>query len=121
VLWSLLEPKKLSKTMKSALEEPSNKLYVSSITAWEILILVEKKQVTLNTDDPPGWIRSNFREIPLIELPINNEIAIQSRLIDLPQKDPADRFLAAAAIVHDMAFVTANKQFGQSKQLRIIF
>jgi PIN domain nuclease of toxin-antitoxin system len=36
------------------------------------------------------------------------EVAVESRAIRLPHQDPADRFLAATARVHDLALVTAD-------------
>ena len=40
---------------------------------------------------------------------INHEVAMQSRLIKLPHQDPADRFIAASAVVYDLVLVTADK------------
>ncbi len=36
LLWALLEPQKLSENARGILEEPSNTLFVSSASAWEI-------------------------------------------------------------------------------------
>ena len=43
-----------------------------------------------------------------IEAPINLEVAIESRRVNLPHQDPADRFLAATAIIYDLTLVTAD-------------
>jgi len=37
-------------------------------------------------------------------------LAIESRQVNLPHQDPADRFLAATATVYDLTFVTADKR-----------
>ncbi len=120
VLWSLSEPQKLNQRIADVLEDEKNVLCVSSITVWEILVLSEKSKISIETNDLPNFLRKVFRKIPFIELPINNEIAIQSRLIDLPQKDPADRFIGATALFHDMTLVTEDTLFKQNKKLKIL-
>ncbi len=120
VLWSLSEPQKLTERIAEVLENEKNTLYVSSVTIWEILVLSEKSKISLHADDLPDFLRKAFRKIPFIELPINNEIAIKSSLIDLPQQDPADRFIGATALFHDMILVTVDKLFCQNNELKIL-
>ncbi len=116
LLWSLLEPEKLSKRVASELEDPSNERWVSPISIWEVLILAERGRVILNPD-PLTWIRNLLRTIPLKEAPLNHEVAIQSRTIDLRHQDPVDRFLAATAIVYDLTLVTADERLLVSRTL----
>ncbi len=116
LLWSLLEPEKLSKRVASELEDPSNENWVSPISIWEVLILAERGRVILNPD-PLTWIRNLLRTIPLKEAPLNHEVAIQSRTIDLRHQDPVDRFLAATAIVYDLTLVTADERLLVSRTL----
>jgi len=113
-LWSLLEPSKLAKAVAAELESPSNELWLSPISTWELLILVEKGRVVLNAE-PRKWIRDVFSKIPFKEAPINHDVAIQSRLLDLLHQDPADRFLIATALVYDLTLVTADERLIQSK------
>lgn len=119
VIWGALEPKNLPDLFKEALEDDHIHLHVSAITAWEVLILNEKSQIDLHTDEPANWISKVYKETPITVLPINHEIAIQSRLIDLPQKDPADRFIGATATVFNMPLMTVDKLFTRSKLIRI--
>ena len=55
---------------------------------------------------------------PLREAPVNHEVALQSRSIDLKHQDPADRFIAATALVYDLVLVTADKRLLESEQVR---
>jgi PIN domain nuclease of toxin-antitoxin system len=41
-LWSLIDPGQLSKRVADELVDPSNELWVSPISTWEILLLSEK-------------------------------------------------------------------------------
>lgn len=108
-LWSLLEPAHLTRRARAELEDQSNELWLSPISTWEVLILAEKGRIVLNME-PRIWIETAFLQIPLREAPLTHEVAIQSRFIDLPHQDPADRFLAATAIVYDLTLLTADER-----------
>ena len=58
--------------------------------------------------------------MPFKQAMINHEVAIQSRLVDLPHQDPADRFLAATAMVYDLILVTADLRLLSSKQFSVL-
>ena len=118
LLWSLLDPKHLTKQVSVELENPSNELWLSPISSWEIIILVEKGRVILDSD-PVSWIRRVFRKISFTEAPITHEVAIQSRIVDLPHQDPADRFLAATALVYELTLVTADERLLNSKEYSV--
>ena len=115
LLWSLLEPSRLSQRMTHALTNEENLLWVSPITTWEILMLIEKGRVTVDFD-PGEWIRDIFTKAPFKEAPLNHEIALQSRQIQLPHKDPADRFIAATAVVYGLTLATADNRLLASDQ-----
>ena len=108
VLWSLLEPARLTTRVAAELENPANDLWVSPLSIWEILVLAEKGRVILEPD-PLTWIRKVFQTIPFKEALLNHEIAIQSRLITLPHQDPVDRFLAATAVVYGPTLTPADE------------
>ena len=107
ILWSAAEPHRLSPNVAEALESQSNELWFSPISVWEILALAEKGRISLGANTVKA-VREIFSTIPLKEAPLNQEVAIQSRLVNLPHQDPADRFLAATAVVYDLTLVTAD-------------
>ena len=109
ILWSLADPAKLSREVAKELESESNELWYSPISVWEIMLLAEKGQIAVGSDIEAS-VRDMFKKIPLIEAPLNFEVALQSRLIDLPHQDPADRFLAATAKVYNLKLVTADSR-----------
>ena len=119
-LWSILEPSKLSKQVTDVLENASNEFWLSPITTWEIMILAEKNRITLNGSNPSNWIKKVYSRIPFKEAPLNHEIALQSRLPDLPHQDPADRFLVATALIYNLIFITADHSILSCKQIRIL-
>ena len=108
LLWSLLEPERLSNKVTRELENPANEIWISPVTTWEIIILVEKGRVELN-DEPVAWMQNVLNSVPFKQATLNHEVAMQSRLIKLPHQDPADRFIAASAAVYDLILVTSDK------------
>ncbi len=106
-IWSLLDPAKLSRRVRAELEGPDNELWLSPISAWELVVLIEKGRVEVDKDPVP-WVADVLRASALREAAVTHEVAVESRLIDLPHQDPADRFLAATARVYDLTLVTAD-------------
>ena len=115
-LWSMLEPSQLSQRVATELENPINELWLSPIVVWETLMLAERGRVTVEPD-AERWIRRACQTVPFREAPVNHEVAIQSRTIDLEHQDPADRFLAATALVYDLTLVTADERLLRSRRI----
>jgi PIN domain nuclease of toxin-antitoxin system len=119
IIWSAAEPERLPKAVVRALESDKNELWFSPISIWEILLLAEKKRIKLKPDPEKG-VRNLIKQLPLREAAINQEVAIMSRRIDLPHNDPADRFLAATAVIYDLTLATADKRLIQSKYYSVL-
>ena len=119
ILWSAAEPEKLSQNITEDLKNDSNELWFSPISVWEILLLAEKGRISIGADIEKS-VREIFRKIPLNEATLNHEVAIQSRLVRLPHEDPADRFLAATAIVYDFILVTADSRILSAKDVPVL-
>jgi PIN domain nuclease of toxin-antitoxin system len=106
-IWSLLEPAKLKKRVREELAAVDNELWLSPISTWELLVLIDKGRVAVDRD-PVQWVTEALRSVPLREASLTHEVAVESRLLDLPHQDPADRFLAATARVYDLTLVTSD-------------
>ncbi len=104
-LWSLQDASRLGKRLQQELENPDNELWLSPISTWEALALHAKGRVTLRGDLSQWVARATA---PFREAPLTHEIALVARQLPLPQQDPADRFLAATALVLGLTFVTAD-------------
>ncbi len=105
-LWTMHDPRRLGRTLLRELRNKENELWLSPISTWEALTLHSKRRVNLG-EDIAGWLRratAGTREAPL-----THEIALAARELPLHQ-DPADRFLAATALVLDLVLATADKR-----------
>lgn len=72
-------------------------------------MLAEKGRITLSMK-PSQWIRKSWEECSLKEAALNSSVAIRSRELELPHQDPADRFLAATALVYELRLVTCDQR-----------
>lgn len=118
-LWSLLEPERMGAGVRKALQGPENEVWLSPISIWEALMLIERGRLTLDTD-PLEWIEAMVRALPRREAPLTHEVAVESRRIKLPHQDPADRFLAATAAVYQLTLVTADERLLHSKGFAVM-
>ncbi len=109
ILWSVSSPEKLSPSVLAEVQNETNELWFSPISAWETILLAEKRRVILESEASECF-REIIRELSLSEAPLNLEVAVRSRDIKLPHQDPADRFLAATALVYGLKLVTSDER-----------
>jgi PIN domain nuclease of toxin-antitoxin system len=108
-IWYLLGNERLSQTLRGAIANKNNELWLSPISVWETLILAEKGRIVLKPD-PPTWIQNSLQQLDTKEASLCNDIAILSRQLQLEHQDPADRFIAATAIHLRLTLATVDQQ-----------
>jgi PIN domain nuclease of toxin-antitoxin system len=122
VVWLALEPGLISKKARTAIEEARQRgegLAISDLTLLEIAMIASKNRIKLNAT------LENFLtevEARFIVLPISGRICV--RALGLPPnypKDPADRIIAATALVEGIPLVTADADIQKSKALHTIW
>jgi PIN domain nuclease of toxin-antitoxin system len=118
-VWSQLEPDRLSRKVRTALEDPEAELWLSPISVWEVLLLIERGRVTVR-GEPTSWVREALRVSPLREAPLTHAVALQSGRVTLPHRDPADQFLAATARLLDLALVTADTRLLAARPCKLL-
>jgi PIN domain nuclease of toxin-antitoxin system len=104
-LWALHDPSRLSHRVRDVLRNPANELWLSPVSTWEALLLNAKGRIRLPAN-LSEWLTA--ATAPLREAPLTHEIVLIAQQLPLPQRDPADRFLAATAQVMDLTLVTAD-------------
>ncbi len=118
-LWSLLEPEHLTRRVVRALEDRANELWLSPISMWELLLLVNKRRVRLNKG-VEDWVADAMRTVPLQEAALTHEVALETLRIKLPHRDPADAFLAATARVFDLTLITADERLIRAQGISVL-
>ena len=106
-LWSFQDPRLLGRRVQRELRAPENELWLSPISTWEALTLNAKGRIRLR-GDLADW--ATHATAPFHEAPLTHEIAIAARQLPLAHQDPADRFLAATALVLGLTLVTADPE-----------
>lgn len=111
-IWWISNPEKLPlKAVKAInLAREKNSVVISSISTWEIALLVEKGRLELSID-VRDWVRK-IEGLPFVRFAaVDNTISLRS--VFLPgvfHADPADRIITATAITMGIPLITKDEK-----------
>jgi PIN domain nuclease of toxin-antitoxin system len=108
-IWYLSGSARFPKRYRESLNRDNNQIWLSPISVWETLILAEKGKLSLKPE-PISWIQQSLKRWPIKEAPLNIQVSIRSRQLDLPHQDPADRFISATALIYDLTLMTIDER-----------
>lgn len=118
-VWALLQPDQIAGDTSAVLEDTSNELWLSPVSVWELLMLVERGRVKL--DRPPReWVSEALDAWPIRDAPLNRAVALRSRSVELQHEDPADRFIASTALEYDLVLVTRDARLLASREVTVL-
>jgi PIN domain nuclease of toxin-antitoxin system len=103
VIWSLIEPEKISTNFLRDIVEPKNQVWVSSISLWEMVTKMKIGKLKLEEGFYDQVLEQGFQILPF-------EANHALRVFDLPlhHKDPFDRGLLAQASCEKFKLFTAD-------------
>jgi PIN domain nuclease of toxin-antitoxin system len=119
-VWWLSDPDKIPARSRKLLTQAAEQttIYISCISAWEIMLLEAKHRLQFSTD-AEDWIRK-AEALPFLRfVPVDNTIAMRS--VRLPQpfpKDPADRIIVASAVILGATLITADARIRSYRHVR---
>ncbi len=111
-LWWISNPEKLSIAANQAIDQAitESSIIISSISVWEVALLVEKGRLKLSID-VRDWVRKT-ESLPFVRfVPVDNTISLRST--SLPGQfhpDPADRIITATALTMGLPLVTKDEK-----------
>jgi PIN domain nuclease of toxin-antitoxin system len=105
-IWSQLDPARIGKRAATVLSSGDNELWLSPVSVWEALTLMQKGRVRV--ENPFIWVERAAEQ--LREAPLTREIVSVGMALPLSHADPADRFLAATAKVLKLTLLTADRR-----------
>lgn len=113
-------PVKARRAIERAVAGPEP-LTVSSISVWEIAMLVGAGRLTL-TLDLNVWL-GEVERLPFLSfVPVDNRIAARAvTLEDFPHRDPADRMITATALTLGATLVTADQRLRGYARLKTVW
>ena len=122
-VWWISAPEELSEEARKTVDKAAAEdgIFVSSISVWEVALLVRKSRLKL-TMDLHDWVTKS-ESLPFLNfVPVDNEIALRAiRLPGYPHKDPADRMIIATAISLGKALVTKDKRIRKYSRVPTIW
>jgi PIN domain nuclease of toxin-antitoxin system len=106
-LWMALAPEHLGDDSRSMLADRRNALFLSIVSAWEIVLKNARGKLELPMD-APTYLRSRLARsgAELLNLSLDHLFALSS----LPDRhrDPFDRLLVAQAKIEGMSLISAD-------------
>lgn len=111
-LWWLSNPEKLSAKATISINEAveTNGLVISSISTWEIALLVARGRLQLAIDTR-DWVRKTEGLTFVRFAPVDNTISLRS--VSLPGEfhaDPADRIITATALTMGIPLISKDRK-----------
>ncbi len=109
-LWFISDDPRLSSAARDAIEEPSNRRFLSVASLWEMAIKVSLGKLALA--QPIDVLLPRQLEINGVELlPIEAGHALRVATLPFHHRDPFDRLLVAQCLEEDLPLISADQQF----------
>lgn len=124
LVWWVSDPTRLPAKARRAIDaaiKAEESIAVSSISLWEIAMLVERRRLVL-TIDVETWL-TTVEALPFLTFaPVDNRVAIRAvRLDGFEHRDPADRMIVATALGLGAILVTADARLRAYKPLATLW
>lgn len=119
-VWALTAPDRLSDRARTAIEAPSNVVFVSAATAWEMAIKY-RSGTWPEAEILLAQHGDLISRLGAQSLDISSADAIRAGSLDWDHADPFDRMLAAQSLIHQAALLTRDVAFGDLRGLTIIW
>ncbi len=107
LLWMEGATEKLSARVRALYEESEHQLYLSSISAYEIVVKARLGRLELGAK-PSDFISAVRQKFGIASLPVTEERALAVERLPPIHADPFDRLMIAQSIVHEMTVVTPD-------------
>src|SRR5512134_3161653 len=104
------EPDRFSSETRRLLLDPSNELFLSAASAWEIAIKYALGKLPLPTP-PAEYVSSRMQAGGIVGLPVYPVHALRVADLPLHHRDPFDRLLIAQAKLEKLTILTGDSQF----------
>jgi PIN domain nuclease of toxin-antitoxin system len=109
LIWFLEDDRRLSRTVKAAIEDPGGEIFVSAVSAYEIEL---KRHSGKAFPALPLALAQAVAQAGFVLLPITFAHATAAGRFAGPHRDPWDRLLAAQALDEALPIATPDPVFG---------
>ena len=120
LLWTLLDPIRLSPSTLDRIRDPRTELFVSAASAWEIGTKHRLGKLT-GADAVVHGYEAHLARLRARELPITSRHALAAGTLNWAHRDPFDRMIAAQSMIESLPLVTADGAMTGLPGLRIVW
>jgi PIN domain nuclease of toxin-antitoxin system len=107
-IWSQEAPGNLGPKTRTALLNPNNRLYISTVSTLELARLASLHRIELNMQ-LQSWVSRALELLKAETVVLSHEISLESYRLPEPfHRDPADRMLVATARILGLKLLTAD-------------
>jgi len=109
-LWFQSDSPHLSPTARAQILAPTNEVYLSVVSVWEIARKYAQGRISLPSH-PSTLIPAVRRDSGIASLSLTESDALAAEKLQLFHKDPFDRMLIAQALMGGLVIVTSDRAF----------
>ena len=121
LIWSLLDPDKISAQHRTILEDETHTKYVSSVSFWEISLKFGLGKLKLSGIAPEQLVHGAMEAGFALLAATTEQMASSYRLEYVgTQKDPCDRLLIWQCLQQEFIFLTADSQVWEYKSIGLM-
>ena len=120
LIWLVGDQESLSEKAKTVIGNNAGNIFVSSISAFEISLKVNKGHIKLPLS-MEEWFFEVLMLHGLIELSVDSDIAIASTQLEKIHNDPADRIIIATAKLNHLSIVTPDKLIAEYENCKVLW
>lgn len=111
LIWLAISPQKITNRNLCILENPLNRIYVSTVTLWEIAIKLSIGKLDMQGLEISDLIQfCKEQDIEIIQLPISAVLQYKRLPKKENHKDPFDRLLISLCIADKYTFISADEK-----------
>jgi PIN domain nuclease of toxin-antitoxin system len=111
-LWIAANAPELTANARELFSEPDNKVYLSTVSVWEIAVKHALGKLPL-PDTQAVFVREQREQHQIDSLVLDEDSTLQLHKLPPIHRDPFDRMLVCQAIEHDLIILTPDPMIKQ--------
>ncbi len=120
LIWLTSDQDRLSPVAREAIDVNRENLFVCAVSAFELALKHTIGKLDLGLP-PLEWYEAVLSHHGLVEIPIDGTCASLAGRLPLIHRDPCDRFLIAAAQVHNLPILTPDPWISRYPDVRVVW
>lgn len=106
-LWFISGDSRLPATVQSAIQDPTNEVYLSVVSLWEVIIKYQLGKLPL-PQPPETYLPQQRVAHQIASLTVDKASVAQLATLPLLHRDPFDRLLICQALQHGLTLATVD-------------